>query len=70
MIAYDEGCQKIDVVTKALTSKLLTPHFSSFVDVSSDCRADLMITSELGIEYWYTTYVSKTIAEGAEVLNT
>lgn len=51
-----------------MSAKLLNPHFSSFVDVSSDCRADLIITSDLGIEYWYTKYVSTVIAESTDQL--
>ncbi|CAD8196839.1 unnamed protein product [Paramecium pentaurelia] len=63
----DQGCSIKDY-EKTISAQLLNPHFSSFVDVSSDCRADLIITSELGIEYWYTKYVSTVVAESTDQL--
>jgi integrin alpha FG-GAP repeat containing protein 1 len=45
--------------TTLFTSQFTTPHFNSFIDLNSDCRADLLITSVSStgaaqLEYWYT----------------
>ncbi|KAM3143943.1 hypothetical protein pb186bvf_003994 [Paramecium bursaria] len=54
-VSSDTDCQPY------LGYTITSPHFNSVVDISGDCRADLIITSQdpsqsQYLEYWYTKY--------------